>query len=174
MFFENFRLRNTTRKRKNSFFFCVPSKKNSDLFFVRFFGGSCLNAKKFLHQKIENITSENIWLSPLWKRIRPDQLQFTWRQGLRKALFTHYTKSQSYQTSISSFIRFSLLSLSVCSIRKYFMHFEMANLNSKKTEKILILRRKTFGKIDSNIMIKRKCDIFTIISHSHEFLCQPK
>jgi hypothetical protein len=43
--------------------------------------------------------------------------------------------SQSCQTLISSFFRFSLLSLSVYSIRKYSLCFKMAKLNSKKMEK---------------------------------------
>ncbi len=41
----------------------------------------------------------------------------------------------------------SLLSLSACSIRKNFLYFEMTN--SKKMEKIFVLRRKKFGRIDS-------------------------
>jgi hypothetical protein len=43
--------------------------------------------------------------------------------------------SQSYQTLISSFIIFSLLSLSVCGIRKYCLCFEMDKLNSKNGKK---------------------------------------
>jgi hypothetical protein len=36
---------------------------------------------------------------------------------------------------ISSFSRFLLLSLGVCSIRKYFLYFEMANINPEKQKK---------------------------------------
>ncbi len=44
-------------------------------------------------------------------------------------------RSQSYQTLISSFFRFLLLSLSVCSSRKYCLYFKMDKLNSKKQKK---------------------------------------
>ncbi len=45
------------------------------------------------------------------------------------------SRSQSYQNLISSFFQFLLLSFRVCSIRKYFLHFEMAKLKSKKLNK---------------------------------------
>jgi hypothetical protein len=51
--------------------------------------------------------------------------------NLKKKILTK-PWSQSYQTLISLFFRFLFLSLSVCSIRKYSLYFEMANLNSKK------------------------------------------
>ncbi len=44
-------------------------------------------------------------------------------------------RSQSYKTLISSFFRFLLLSLSVCSRRKYCLFFKVAKLNSKKQKK---------------------------------------
>ncbi len=43
--------------------------------------------------------------------------------------------SQSYKNLISSFFRFLLLSLSVCSIRKYCLCYNMAKLNSEKQKK---------------------------------------
>jgi hypothetical protein len=45
------------------------------------------------------------------------------------------SRSQSYQTLISSFFRFLLLSLSVCSTRKYCLYIEMAKHKSKKWKK---------------------------------------
>ncbi len=64
--------------------------------------------------------------------------------------------SQSYQTLIYSFFRFSLLSLSVCSIGKYCLYIKMAKLNSKKkTEKVFALQRRKFGRIDSWTLIRR-------------------
>jgi hypothetical protein len=63
--------------------------------------------------------------------------------------------SQSYQTLISLFSRFSFLVFSVCSTRKCCLYFEMAKLNSKKTVKILVLRRKEFGRIDSWFLLKK-------------------
>jgi hypothetical protein len=50
---------------------------------------------------------------------------------------------------ISLFFQFSLLSWRVCSIRKYFLYFKIGNLKSKKQKKIFVLRRKKFGRIDS-------------------------
>ncbi len=46
-----------------------------------------------------------------------------------------FTCSQSYQTLISSFFRFSLFSLSVCSIGKYCQCIKIAKLRRKKQEK---------------------------------------
>jgi hypothetical protein len=43
--------------------------------------------------------------------------------------------SQSYQTLISSFFRFLLLTLTVCSIRKYYLYFKTAKLNPEKRKK---------------------------------------
>ncbi len=57
--------------------------------------------------------------------------------------------SQSYKNLISSFFRFLLLSLSVCSIRQYCLCCKMAMLNSEKRKKSSFLRRKKFGRIDS-------------------------
>jgi hypothetical protein len=45
------------------------------------------------------------------------------------------------------FFRFSLLSLSVCSIRKYCLYFRMAKLNSKN-KKSSFYEEKKFGRID--------------------------
>ncbi len=46
-----------------------------------------------------------------------------------------WARSQSYKNLISSFFRFLLLSLRVCSIRKYCLCYKMAKLNSKKQKK---------------------------------------
>jgi hypothetical protein len=51
--------------------------------------------------------------------------------------------SQSYQTLISLFFRFSLLSLSVCRIRKYCLCFEMTKLSSEKRKKSLFYKEKS-------------------------------
>ncbi len=53
------------------------------------------------------------------------------------------TWSQSYQTLISSFFRFLLLSLSVCSIEKYCLYIKMAKLNSKKRKKSSFYKEKS-------------------------------
>ncbi len=70
-----------------------------------------------------------------------------------KNFFLRQTKVQTGVNPIKiwfiRFFRFLLLSLSVCSIRKYCMCYKMAKLNSKKRKKIFILRRKKFGRIDS-------------------------
>ncbi len=47
------------------------------------------------------------------------------------------------------FFVFSLLSLSVCSIKIYCLHFKMAKLNSKKQKYYLFYKGKKFGRIDS-------------------------
>jgi hypothetical protein len=52
-------------------------------------------------------------------------------------------RSQSYQTLISSFFRFSLLSLSVCRIRKYCLCFEMAKLSREKWKKSSFYKEKS-------------------------------
>jgi hypothetical protein len=57
-----------------------------------------------------------------------------------------FSRSQSYKNLISSFFRFLLLSLSVCSIRQYCLCYKMAKLNSEKWKKIFVLRRKKFGR----------------------------
>jgi hypothetical protein len=62
-------------------------------------------------------------------------------------------RSQSYQTLISSFFRFLLLGLSICSTRNCCLYFEMAKLSIKKTEKSLFYKEKKFGRIDSRSQI---------------------
>jgi hypothetical protein len=52
-------------------------------------------------------------------------------------------RSQSYQTLISPFFSFLLLSLSVCGTRKYCLCFEMAKLNNKKQKKSLFYKEKS-------------------------------
>ncbi len=54
--------------------------------------------------------------------------------------FYNQSKSQSYQSLIASFFRFSLLSLSVCRIGKYCLYFKMAKHNSenRKNEEIKV------------------------------------
>jgi hypothetical protein len=56
---------------------------------------------------------------------------------------SHPVGSQSYQTLISSFFRFSLLSWSVCSIRKYCLWFEMTKLSSEKQKKSSFYKEKS-------------------------------
>jgi hypothetical protein len=46
-----------------------------------------------------------------------------------------WARCQSYQTLISLFLGFSLLSMSVCKIRKYCLCFEMDKLSSEKRKK---------------------------------------
>jgi hypothetical protein len=53
------------------------------------------------------------------------------------------TGSQSYQTLISSFFRFSLLSLSACSTGKYCLYIKMAKLDSQKQKKFLFYEEKS-------------------------------
>jgi hypothetical protein len=53
------------------------------------------------------------------------------------------SRSQSYKNLISSFFRFLLLSLSVCSIRKYFLCNKMAKHQSKKQKKSLFYEEKS-------------------------------
>jgi hypothetical protein len=54
------------------------------------------------------------------------------------------TWSQSYQTLISSFFRFLLLSLSVCSIRKYCLYFEAAKLKRKNEKNLRFTKKKVW------------------------------
>ncbi len=54
------------------------------------------------------------------------------------------TRSQSYQTLISSFFRFLLLSLSVCCMGKYCLYNKMANLSSKKWKNIHFMKKKVW------------------------------
>ncbi len=80
-----------------------------------------------------------------------------WQELSRNLLYL--CRSQSYQTLISQFFRFSLLSLSIWITRKYCLCFEMAKLSSKKWKKIFVLRRKKFGRIDSRTIICFKVKI---------------
>jgi hypothetical protein len=52
------------------------------------------------------------------------------------------SRSQYYKNLISSFFRFLKLSLSVCSMRKYYLSFKMPKLNSKKNIKNLHFTKK--------------------------------
>jgi hypothetical protein len=52
--------------------------------------------------------------------------------------------SQSYQTSFFFVFQFSLLRLSVCNITKYSLYFKMAQLNSKKMEKIFVYKEQVW------------------------------
>jgi hypothetical protein len=61
-----------------------------------------------------------------------------------KIIFSYSIGSQSYQTLISLFFRFSLLSLSVCRIRKYCLYFEMAKLSSKNRKNLRFLKKKVW------------------------------
>ncbi len=54
------------------------------------------------------------------------------------------TRSQSYQALISLFLRFLLLNLSVCSIRKYSLYFEMAKLKTKKWKNPCFTKKKVW------------------------------
>jgi hypothetical protein len=54
-------------------------------------------------------------------------------QVIKRAKFG--SKSQSYQTLISSFFRFSLLSLAILKYRQYFLMQQTLKLNNKKKEK---------------------------------------
>jgi hypothetical protein len=59
------------------------------------------------------------------------------------------TKSQSYQTLISLFFQFLLLSLVISKYRQYFLMLQSLKLNDKKWKKIFVKQRKKFGRIDS-------------------------
>ncbi len=63
------------------------------------------------------------------------------------------TQNQSYQTLFSLFLRFLLLSLRVCSSRKYCLYFEMAKL-SKKRKKIFVFMKKKVWQIGSRLLLK--------------------
>ncbi len=63
-------------------------------------------------------------------------------------------RSKSYQTLISLFFQFSLWSLAISKYRQYFLMLQTLKLNNKKTEKIIVLRRKKFGRIDSGSQFK--------------------
>ena len=52
------------------------------------------------------------------------------------------TRNQFFQTFISSFLRFSLLRFSVCSIRKYYLYFKIAKFKSKTWKKISFYKEK--------------------------------
>ncbi len=59
------------------------------------------------------------------------------------------SRSQSYQTLISSFFWFLLLSLAISKYWQYFLILQTLKLNTEKQKKIFVLRRKKFGRIDS-------------------------
>ncbi len=63
----------------------------------------------------------------------PDQVDIT----IGKLTLEVQKKPSAKNTTIRSqlFFQFSLLSLSVCSIRKYFLYLKRANLNSKNQKK---------------------------------------
>ncbi len=54
------------------------------------------------------------------------------------------TRSQSYQTLISLFFRFSLLSLSILKNRQYFLVLQTIKLNNKKRKKIHFTKKKVW------------------------------
>ncbi len=63
-------------------------------------------------------------------------------------------RSQSYQTLISLFFRFSLLRLSVCNVRKYRLRFKMAKLNSEKWKKSLFYgEKRLLGLTPKNLIL---------------------
>ncbi len=68
-----------------------------------------------------------------------------WRKKERKGI----SWSQSYQTLISSFLQFLLLSLAILKYRHVIFLCYKHSILTKKTEKIFILQRKKFSRIDS-------------------------
>ncbi len=58
-------------------------------------------------------------------------------------LFEKFIKSQSYQTLISSFFRFSLLSLSILKYIKYLLMPQTFKLNKEKQKKSLFYKEKS-------------------------------
>jgi hypothetical protein len=75
---------------------------------------------------------------------------------LRASFFHQLSTSQSYQTLISSFFRFSLLSVAISKYRQYFLMQQILKLNNKKRKKIFILGRKKFGRINSSSIFSFK------------------
>ncbi len=73
--------------------------------------------------------------------------------NFRRLKRNNFLQSQSYQTLISSFFQFLLLSLAILKYRQYFCMLQTLKLNNKKTEKIYVLRRKKFGRIDSSATV---------------------
>jgi hypothetical protein len=59
------------------------------------------------------------------------------------------TKSQSYQTMISSLFIFLLLSFAILKYRQYFLMLQTLKLSNKKRKKSLFYEEKKFGRIDS-------------------------
>ncbi len=82
--------------------------------------------------------------------------------------------SQSYQTLISLFFRFLLLSLRVCSIGKYCLYIKMAKLNSKKRKKSLFYKKNSLvGLTPGQRIALRKCFIFIFCSfRAKQKLCK--
>ncbi len=62
---------------------------------------------------------------------------------------TRNSRSQSYKTLISSFFRFSLLSLAISKYRQYFLMLQTLKLNNKQQKKSSFYEEKKFGRIDS-------------------------
>jgi hypothetical protein len=80
------------------------------------------------------------------------------------------TWSQSYQNLISLFLRFLLLSLSVCSIRKYCLCFKMAKLNSGKRKKSLFYEEKSLVGLTPRVnFINILCAAFLYESFTQRF-----
>ncbi len=75
-------------------------------------------------------------------------LRRNWKQTKKAIKKNNNSSGQSYQTLIYLLLGFSLLSLSVCSIRKYCLYFEMAKPNRKKlkksTNKLFFLIKRSF------------------------------
>ncbi len=59
------------------------------------------------------------------------------------------TRSHSYQTLISLFFWFLLLSFAILKYRQYFLMLQTLKLYNKKWEKIFVWQRKKFSRIDS-------------------------
>jgi hypothetical protein len=100
-------------------------------------------------QSYKALISSFFWFSLLNSAILKYRQYFLMLQTLKltnkkqkKSLFSEEKSlvgltpwNQSYKSLISSFFRFLLLSLSVCSIRQYCLCFKMAKLNSEKRKK---------------------------------------
>ncbi len=125
----------------------------------------CLQRERYIWRSQENKTKLH-HCTKAWSKQRHEILNCVWNLALfsiwswTRSGQNDLKLSQSYQTLISSFFRFLLLSLSVCTIRKYFLYFKMVKLSSKIQKKIFILWRKKFVRIDSCLVMP----LLTIIS----------
>ncbi len=65
---------------------------------------------------------------------------------------TEKNLSQSYQTLISLFFRFRLLSLAILKYRQYFIMPHTLELNNKKRKRIFVLRRKNLVRLTPAVL----------------------